>query len=73
MSHDVSHVRTLPAPTVKKMLRDAGWSLSRVAAIKPARHRTLVVRVVRKQIVSDPMWRRIEWCLQHPRREQVPA
>ena len=73
MSHHSAHLKTLPAPTLRKMLREAGWSLAAVAAVEPRRDPTLVVRVVRKQIVSDPMWERIAWCLNHPRRGRVVA
>lgn len=69
MSHQPSQLKTLPAPTVKRLLREAGWSMADVAAIKPARNRSLVARVVRKQIVSEPIWARIAWCLDHPRRD----
>ena len=71
MSHQASQLKTLPAPTVKKLLRDAGWNMAAVAALDPARNRSLVARVVKKQIVSDPVWERISWCLNHPRVEAV--
>jgi hypothetical protein len=41
--------------------------MAAVAALKPPRNRSLVARVVKKQIVSEPMWERIAWCLNHPR------
>jgi hypothetical protein len=67
MSHQATQLKTLPAPTVKKLIRDAGWTMTAIAALKPPRNRSLVARVVRKQIVSDPVWERIAWCLNHPR------
>ena len=70
-SHQASQLRDIPAPTVKRLLRGAGWNMATVARIKPSRHRSLVARVVKKQIVSDRVWERIAWCLNNPKKNGV--
>jgi len=69
-THTASRVKQLPAPTVKKLLRAAGYSLIDVARLNK-RHHSLVTRVVRKQSVSEPVWARIAWCLNHPKKRPV--
>jgi hypothetical protein len=71
VTHTASQVKQLPAPTVKKLLREAGYTMVEVARMKPARHHSLVTRVVKKQSVSGEVWKRIAWCLNHPKREEV--
>jgi len=65
-THTATQVKRLPAPTVKRLLRQAGYSMVEVAA-RLDRHQSLVTRVVRKQSVSEPVWKKIAWCLNHPK------
>jgi hypothetical protein len=65
VTHNVTHIKRLPAPTVKKMLREAGHSYSSVAR-RRNRPPSLVSRVVRKQATSAPIWDDIVWALAHP-------
>lgn len=67
-THTASQVKQLPAPTVKRLLREAGYSMADVARMDPPRHFSLVTRVVKKQSVSDPVWERIAWCLNNPKK-----
>lgn len=61
-----TRIRALPAPSVKRLLREAGYNMSDVARLN-GRHHSLVWRVIRKQSKSDAVWQRIAWCLNHPR------
>jgi len=65
-----TRIRALPARSVKARLKEAGYSLSDVARLKPVRHHSLIWRVVRRQSKSEAVWARIAWCLQHPRNGQ---
>jgi hypothetical protein len=69
MTHSVSHIKTLPAPTVKRLLREAGHSYSSVAKRRDVEP-SLVSRVVRKQAISKPVWDDIVWALAHPLTER---
>jgi hypothetical protein len=64
----VSHIKRLSAPTVKRLLREAGHNYSSVAERRDL-WPSLVSRVVRKQAISAPVWEDIVWALNHPRRE----
>jgi hypothetical protein len=72
MTYTVSHIKTLPAPTVKKLLREAGHNLSTVARRRQVAP-SLVSRVVRKQVTSLPVLEDIVWALNHPRRDDESA
>jgi hypothetical protein len=65
-THSATRIKTLPAPSVKRLLREAGYTMSDVARLN-RRHHSLVWRVIRKQSKSDAVWARIAWCLDHPR------
>jgi hypothetical protein len=64
-THTVSHIKRLSAPTVKRLLREAGHSYSSVAR-RRNKMASLVSRVVRKQATSAPIWEDIVWALNHP-------
>jgi hypothetical protein len=66
MTHTATHIKRLPAPTVKRMLRGAGHTYSSVASRRDV-HPSLVSRVVRKQATSEAIWEDIVWALSHPR------
>ncbi len=66
-THDATRIKSLPMPSVKRLLREAGYTMSDVARLKPVRHHSLVWRVIRKQSKSEAVWARIAWCLNHPR------
>lgn len=70
MTYTVSHIKTLPAPTVKRLLREAGHNLSSVARLRDVAP-SLVSRVVSKKTVSVPVWEDIARCLNNPRVESV--
>lgn len=70
MTYTVTQIKSLPAPSVKKLLRERGWNLSTVAARRDI-SQSLVSRVIRKQVTSAPVLEDIAWCLNHPRVEQV--
>jgi hypothetical protein len=72
MTHTVSEVKQKSAPSVKKLLREAGYSLSDVAA-RRGKDPSAVSRVVRKHATSDLIWADVVWCLNHPKRERVSA
>lgn len=65
-THDATRIKTLPAPSVKRLLRQAGYTMSDVARLND-RHPSLVWRVIRKQSKSKKVWARVAWCLAHPR------
>lgn len=62
-----SQIKRLPAPTVKRLLREAGYTLTAVAQLDPPRHYSLITSVVKKRSVSKRVWERIEWCLNNPK------
>lgn len=62
-----SQVKRFPAPTVKRLLREAGYTMVAVARMDPPRHYSLITSVVKKRSVSRPVWERIAWCLNNPR------
>lgn len=72
MTYTVSHIRALPAPSIKKLLREAGYTLSDVAARRVVAP-SLVSRVVRKQVTSLPVLEDIVHCLNHPRAKEAVA
>ena len=55
---EVRDIRTLPAPTIKRLLREAGSNLSDIARRRKI-HPSIVSRVVRKQVTSAPVWEEI--------------
>ncbi len=65
VTHNVTHIKRLSAPTVKRMLREAGHTYSSVARRRDV-FPSLVSRVVRKQTSSAPIWEDIVWALNHP-------
>jgi len=65
-TYTVTHIKTLPAPTVKKLLREAGHNFSSVA-LRRQKRPSLVSRVVRKKSTSLPVWEDIAWALNNPR------
>jgi predicted transcriptional regulator len=58
MSYTATLIKRLPAPSVKKLLRDRGYTLTDVAKRMDRSH-ALVSRVVRKEAQSEPVWREI--------------
>jgi hypothetical protein len=72
--YTVGYLKTLPVQTLKKMLREAGYTQREVGRLKrpPCSH-VSVNRVIRKQQSSQPVWEQIAWCLNHPKRELVVA
>lgn len=67
-TYTVTHIKTLPAPTVKKLLREAGHNFSTVAQ-RRAKRPSLVSRVVRKKTTSTPVWEDVVWALNNPREQ----
>ena len=77
-AYTVPYLKSLPAPSVRKLLRDAGYTMRQVGLVKRDRDgqraaHTVVSRVIRKQMASAPVWEAIAYCLNHPKRERVPA
>lgn len=70
MQYTVPYTKSLPAPSIKKLLREAGWNLSTVAARRGVAP-SIVSRVVRKQLQSGPVWEDVVWCLNNPRQEDA--
>ena len=70
MTYTVTYIKALPAPSVKKLLREAGYTQHQVAALHGC-EQSVVSRTIRKRISSNPVWERIAWCLNHPRTEAV--
>jgi len=68
-THTVSSLKAMPAPSVKRLLRQAGHSYASVARRRMVAP-SLVSRVVRKQAISTPVWEDIVWALHHPRRTE---
>lgn len=58
MTYTTTHIKQMPAPTVKKLLRERGHNFSTVARLLDRSH-ALISRVVRKQAVSEPVLRAI--------------
>ena len=72
MTHTVTEVKQKSAPSVKKLLREAGYSLTDVAARRDV-YPSAVSRTIRKRATSDLIWGDVVWCLNHPKRERVEA
>lgn len=69
MTYSVMQIKTMPAPTVKRLLREAGHTLRSVAARREVAP-SVVSRVLRKQVTSRPVLEDIVWALNHPRRSE---
>lgn len=67
MTYTLTQLKSLPAPTVKRLLREAGHTQRSVAARRQVAS-SLVSRVVSKKVASKPVWEDIVWALNHPRR-----
>jgi transposase-like protein len=55
MTLSVTHIKALSAPSVKRLLRKRGLTMSDVARAID-RHPSLISRVVRKQAESQLVW-----------------
>ncbi len=66
MAYTAEDIKTLPAPSVKKLLREAGYTMADVARRRGV-SKSLVSRVVRKKHPSAPVWEDVAWCLNHPK------
>lgn len=55
ITYTVAHAKSLPAPTVRKLLRERGLTMADVARAHGCAH-SVVSRVVRKQVTSNPVW-----------------
>jgi len=55
----------MPAPTVKRLLREAGHTLRSVAARRQVAP-SLVSRVVSKQVTSRPVLEDLAWAMNNP-------
>ena len=53
--YTVAYLKTLPAPTLKRLLRQAGESQRSVARYHGCSHVT-VNKTIRRQITSQPVW-----------------
>jgi hypothetical protein len=69
VTYTVEEVKRLPAPSVKRLLRQAGYSVRSVGQRRQISH-SVVSRVIRKQVSSLPVWQDIVWALNHPRHGQ---
>jgi transcriptional regulator with XRE-family HTH domain len=58
MSHTPQTVKQLPSPSVKKLLREHGYTLMDVAR-RMKRSHSLVSRVVSKKATSEPVLEKI--------------
>jgi hypothetical protein len=65
MTHTASYTKRLPAPSIRKLLRETGWTQAEVAH-RHGCQQSFVSRVIAKQFASDPLWTTIAWCLNHP-------
>lgn len=72
MTYTVTQMKALPAPTVKRLLREVGHNLTSVARRRQVAP-SLVSRVVSKQVSSRPVWEDIVWALNHPRQTEEVA
>lgn len=66
MAHTVADIQTRPAPSVKRLLRQAGYTLADVAR-RRACDPSAVSRTIRKQATSAGIWAAVVWCLNHPK------
>lgn len=66
MPYNVGQVKALPAPTVKKLLREAGYNLRHVADLGGV-SQALVSLVVRKHTKSEKVWTIVTALINHPR------
>ena len=73
-TYTVPYIKSLPAPRIRKLVREAGYTLREIGRLKkpPVAH-SVVGRTIRKQIASDPVWDALVHCLNHPKRERVIA
>lgn len=74
MDHNLTQIKSLPAPSVKKLLRERGFryptvQMARIAGCNPSH----VSRVIRKQATSDPVWSIIADCIDGRVRPVEPA
>lgn len=65
MTFTASQIKALPAPSVKKLLRERGYTFMDVAR-RMNRSHALISRVVRKQAVSAPVLVEIARMLSEP-------
>ena len=72
VTYTVTYLKTLPAPSVRKLVREAGYTLREVGRRKrpPCSH-SIVSRTIRKHVASEPVWEAIAFCLNHPKVEAV--
>lgn len=74
VTYTVTYLKSLPAPSVRKLVREAGYTLREVGRRKrPACSHSIVSRTIRKQVASEPVWQALADCLNRPKREQVTA
>ena len=66
MTYTRAYIKTLPAPSIRKLLREAGWTQKAIAERHGCRQ-SVVSHLVRKGIESGPLWDTISWCLNHPK------
>lgn len=72
VTYTVTYLKSLPAPSVRKLLREAGYTLRDVGRSKrPRCSHSIVSRTIRKQVSSEPVWAAIAHCLNHPKVDAV--
>ena len=70
MTHTVSSVKRLRAPSVKKLLRERGYTMADVARNIGVNH-SVISRAVRKKGASDRALAEVARLLNQPEREQM--
>jgi hypothetical protein len=67
-AYTTAYIKRLPTGTIKRMLREAGYTQRDVARYHGCSH-VNVNRVIRKQMTSDPVWKSLVFLLNRPKRE----
>ena len=70
--YTTTYIKALPTGTIKRLLREAGYSQSDVARYHGCSH-VNVNRVIRKQMNSAPVWESLVFLLNRPKKTEEVA
>lgn len=68
--YTAAYIKSLPTGTIKRLLREAGYTQRDVARHHGCSH-VNINRVIRKRMSSGPVWESVVFLLNRPRREVV--
>ena len=68
--YTTAYIKSLPTGTIKRMLREAGYTQRDVARYHGCSH-VNVNRVIRKQMNSRPVWESVVFLLNRPKQQEA--